>query len=331
VSAPNGYHGDAEVESWFDAVAARPGVVVRTIGTSVDGRPIRTIDLHAADAPARRPLAMVIANIHGCEVISSELAIALVDALTADPLTADAPAHDVRPLLDVADVTVVPVVNPDGRARSLASLDGRGPVRLAPRRNANGVDLNRNWPWAPGVQDHWSPLSGTSRFRSPWYRGPRPLSEPETQALAALVDERPPAVLLNLHSTGRIVTYPWSSRPDPTPDAVRFERVAAALVDAQPRWRYRTKQSSAWYPIVGSSNDWLYATHGTLALTVETGVPGGAVRGHAGRVGTFFWYANPDDPDAHIANDLPACLAALAAGVASDRAADGVRPPSSTA
>jgi hypothetical protein len=307
-TAPPGYHDDVASEAWWAEVAERSQATVRTYGRSVEGRPLRVVTV-GAGAGRPRPLAMAIANIHGCEVISGELALALVDELTADE-----PTEPVRRLLDRADVAVVPVVNPDGRTRSLASLDRRGPIRLAPRRNANGVDLNRNWPWATGVRDHWSPLAGTSRVRSPWYRGPRPHSEPETRALAALVDERPPSVLLNLHSTGQIVTHPWSGRPDPPPDASAFARVAAAFVEAQPTWRYRTKQSNAWYPIAGSSNDWLYDTHGTLALTVETGVPGGSVRRDLRRAGTFFWYANPDDAAAHVANDLPGCLAALTTG-----------------
>lgn len=306
VSAPPGYHDDDALEAWMAALEDRPNVRVQELGSSVEGRPLRAVHLRAA-TDADRPLAMVIANIHGCEVISSELAKALVDHLSADGSTGD-------DLLEVADLTVVPVVNPDGRARSLASLARRSPIRLAPRRNANGVDLNRNWPWAPGVADHWSPLSGTSRVRTPWYRGAHPLSEPETQALAALVDQRPPRVLLNLHSTGQIVTYPWSGRPEPTDDVTHFERVAGAFTRAQPGWTYRAKQSNAWYPIVGSSNDWLYATHRTLALTIETAAPGASVRNDLRRAGTFFWYANPDDPAAHIANDLPGCLAALRAG-----------------
>lgn len=310
VHTPPGYHDDEAFEAWIDALDGRPGTRVQVIGSSVEGRPLRAVHLGAgASSGTDRPLAMVIANIHGCEVISGELAMALVDHLGGD-----GEGGDGAELLERADVTVVPVVNPDGRARSLASLARRGPLRLAPRRNAHGVDLNRNWPWAPGVEDHWSPLSGTSRARTPWYRGPHPLSEPETQALASLVDQRPPRVLLNLHSTGQIVTYPWSGRPDPTDDAARFERVAEAFRRAQPRWTYRAKQSNAWYPIVGSSNDWLYATHGTLALTVETSAPGASVRRDLRRAGTFFWYANPDDPAAHIANDLPGCLAALRAG-----------------
>lgn len=309
MGAPEGYHDEEALDAWLAGVEGRPRTRVGTFGSSVRGRPLRAVTVAASDR-GDRPLAMVIANIHGCEVISGELAVAIIDALTADTLAPDAAA-----LLDAADVTVVPVVNPDGRSRSLDSLQRRFPIRPAPRRNANGVDLNRNWPWAPGGRDHWTPLSGTARIRSPWYRGPRPLSEPETEALAGLVDARPPQVLLNLHSTGQIVTYPWSSRPDPTVDAPRFERIADAFVRNQTMWVYRSKQSSSWHPIAGSSNDWLYATHRTLALTVETGIPGGAVRRRPARAGTFFWYANPDDPAAHVANDLPACLAALRTGI----------------
>ena len=311
MAAPAGYHDEFAITGWLTDIERRTGATVRRIGRSVEGRDLSAVDLRPAPAQPDRPLAVVVANIHGCEVISSEVAIALVEELTAE-----VPSVAATELLRVADVTVVPVVNPDGRSRSLDSLALRRPVSGAPRRNANGVDLNRNWPWVAGVRDHWSPLSGTSRVRSPWYRGPHPLSEPETRAIAALVQQRPPAVLLNLHSTGQIVTYPWGSRAEATPDAQRFEQVAAAFVAAQPRWQYRFKQSNAWYPIVGACNDWVYETFGTLALTVETGTPGGAVRNRPRRAGRFFWYANPDAPREHVTNDVPACLAALHAGAA---------------
>lgn len=309
MAPPAGYHDEDDLVDWLVEVAARPNVTVREIGRSVEGRALSAVDIRPGPGSPDRPVAVVIANIHGCEVVSSELAVALVDALTAPPSTAETAA-----LLRTADVTVVPVVNPDGRARSLASLNLRRPWRSAPRRNAHGVDLNRNWPWVPGVRDHWSPLSGTSRFRSPWYRGPHPLSEPETQAVAALLEQQPPSVLLNLHSTGQIVTYPWGGRKEPTQDAARFADVATAFVDAQPTRKYRYSQSNAWYPIVGSCNDWAYATLGTLALTVETARPGEGLHGRLSRIGTFFWYANPDRPAPHVANDLPACIAALRAG-----------------
>ena len=56
------------------------------------------------------------------------------------------------------DLWVVPAYNPDGLARGT-------------RRNAHGVDLNRNYPY------HWAPLTGS------YYSGPRPASEPETRAM----------------------------------------------------------------------------------------------------------------------------------------------------
>jgi predicted deacylase len=250
----------------------------------------------------------VLANIHGVEVIASELALALLDELCAPE-----PPPDVAKVLAVGDVTVVPSLNVDGRSASLASLDGTGVFVNAPRRNAHKVDLNRNWPWPDGARDHWLPISGVRTTRLPWCRGSHPLSEPETAAFDALLAARPPYALLNLHSTGRILTYPWSSKAEPPPDLAGFEAMTAAFRAAQPEWKYRSKQSRAWYPIVGSSNDHIYERYGTLDLTVEIERPGGAVRDEPRRWRWAFWWANPVDPARHIANDRRGCWAALAA------------------
>jgi protein MpaA len=67
-------------------------------------------------------------------------------------------------------VWLVPVANPDGSAAGM-------------RCNANGVDLNRNFPW------EWRPGDG----------GPAPGSEPETQALMALVERLRPDVVIWVH------------------------------------------------------------------------------------------------------------------------------------
>jgi len=283
---------------------------VTTIGHSVERRPLRSITVAGPGrTPDReRPLAMVIATIHGCEVVASELALRLLELACVDE-----PSGPVGELLEVADLRVVPVVNPDGRARALASLDEGGLLRPAPRRNASGVDLNRNWPFPEGVRDHWLPIAGTRLRSLPWYRGPAPLSEPETRAVAELVESRPPFALLNLHSTGQIVTYPWSSKEEAPADLTGFEAMIAAFVAHQPTWPYRSKQSRAWYPIVGSSNDWFYDRHRVMALTVETGVPGGGVKRDPRKARYFFWWANPTDLEHHVANDAEACFAALVA------------------
>jgi len=78
---------------------------------------------------------------------------------------------------------LVPSANPDG------ATYGRS---LAGRFNANGVDLNRNW------DCDWSE---EAYFRdSPVYAGEKPFSEPESVALAALINDIRPAVVLFYHS-----------------------------------------------------------------------------------------------------------------------------------
>jgi hypothetical protein len=81
----------------------------------------------------------------------------------------------VRALVDVplaADVEVwlVPEMNVDG-------------VAAGTRANANGVDLNRNFGW------EWRAYDG----------GPAPFSEPETRAVAALVETVRPDVVVWVH------------------------------------------------------------------------------------------------------------------------------------
>ncbi len=299
------YHPPEEyAEILRNAVAGSGGAArIEEVGRSVRGRAIEAVTI----GDGERPVAFVLANIHGVEVIAAELALRLVTDLCGGRTSG------ARELLEVADVVVVPSANPDGRAEAYASLDRPGLVVNAPRRNANKVDLNRNWPPPTGASDHWLPIAGTKARWLPWHRGPAPLSEPETQALHALVHRVRPFALLNLHSTGRILTYPWSSRPEAPEDLAGFEAMIEAFTGAQERWRYRSKQSRAWYPILGSSNDHFYGALGTLALTVEIAKPGAAVRDEPRRAGRFFWYANPIDPDAHVDNDAEACFAAFRA------------------
>ncbi len=312
---PTGYHAP---EAFSAAVAdlvssAGPRARCRTIGHTVEGRPIDAVTVSGVGAAAvqgtpLRPQALVVAAMHGLEVIASELGLAVLAELCTQP-----PVGAAAALLADVDVTVVPCLNVDGRTATLASLDGGWGPGHGLRRNAHGVDLNRNWPLPAGVGDHWLPLAGTSRSWLPWYRGRAPLSEPESAALADLAEELAPVVVVNLHSTGCILTHPWSSKVEAPVDQEGFDAMVAAFTATQ-RFPYRSKQSRAWYPIVGSSNDWFYDHLGALAMTVETSPPALAVRRHPARARHPFWYANPDDPATWIANDLAGCIAALRAG-----------------
>lgn len=312
MTIPPGYHAQDDFEAEVARLAERSGdTTLDEIGRSVRGRPLQRVTVSRGHGgEPRPPQVVVLAGIHGVEVISTELALRLLDQATAPT-----PPAAVDAVLARADLTIVPCLNPDGRESSLASLDRRRLVNGAPRRNANRVDLNRNWPWPEGAVDHWLPLSGTKTTWTPWCRGPHPLSEPETQAFAAVLDQLRPVALLNLHSTGRILTHPWSCRPDPPADADAFRAMAEAFRAAQPSVRYRWKQGRAWYPIVGSSNDFAYDRYGTLAMTVETSEEAREPRDDPRKARWFFWYANPVDVEHHLRNDAPGCWAALAAAL----------------
>ena len=149
------------------------GWQVSTVGFSVEGRPIEVIRF--GQGPTAR---LILAGIHGgSEANTTALAEALVDHLALHPEAVP------------ADITlyVLPRLNPDGAERATGA-DGR--------TNANGVDLNRNWPalWVP----HWD-RSGCWDL-APTTAGSGPASEPETLSLIQFVSAAKVDALISYHS-----------------------------------------------------------------------------------------------------------------------------------
>ncbi len=106
-----------------------------------------------------------------------------------EPETTYALSRALRQLNEpLSDCAVVLAANPDGLVRGT-------------RGNARGVDLNRNFPtsdWQPKPVTHRSTLEDASDIRlSP---GSHPGSEPEVQALLALIDELRPRAVVALHA-----------------------------------------------------------------------------------------------------------------------------------
>ena len=82
-----------------------------------------------------------------------------------------------------AALVIIPVANPDGLARGQNS---------AGRFNGHGVDLNRNWSCEWSAQAYWRDQLVSA--------GTSPMSEPETQAIAAYLLRIQPAAALFFHS-----------------------------------------------------------------------------------------------------------------------------------
>lgn len=199
-----------------------------TFGTSVEGR-----DLIGYRIGTGAKVVLLVGAVHGgFEANSAEL----VERLMAH--FRDTPA-DVLP-----DVTLllVPMLNPDGIARGRV-LDGRF--------NANRVDLNRNWAcgWAPTAYFRDQPISpGSMAF-----------SEPETQALAALIQTIRPAAALFYHAAANGV-YAGSCGGDAGSDAL------SAVYGMASGYSYGSDFSA--YPVTGTAPAWVNSL-GIPAADVE--------------------------------------------------------------
>jgi len=158
------------------------------------------------------------AGIHGSEPEGVDLLERLEKTLQSRP-----------DLVEGLRIILVKKANPDGLARHT-------------RYNANGVDLNRNFP-----ARNWKRLP---RGRS----GAVPLSEPETRALADLFLRWPPALVVTLHAARRSVN--WDG---PCAD------LAAGMAE---RNGYRL-ESTVGYATPGSLGSWMGKDRGVPVITLE--------------------------------------------------------------
>jgi protein MpaA len=131
----------------------------RVLGKSVRGRPITAWHLaNAADGRRKGPTVVLIATMHGNEGAPRQILRSLRGGQAI---------HGV-------DLWLVPAYNPDGLAAHT-------------RRNAHGVDLNRNYPY------HWVDLDGN------YESGSGPASEPETRAMMRFLSDIHPDYVLSFH------------------------------------------------------------------------------------------------------------------------------------
>ncbi len=133
-------------------------------GRSVIGRPIHIYVL--GNGPKK---IFIMAGIHGNEPAGIPLVYKLREHLLNNPL-----------LLNGKTVVLMPVANPDG-------------TLLNTRHNANGIDLNRNFP-------------ADNRINNNNY-GSSHLSEPEAQTIVNVIEQYKPSVVISIHQPYGCVDY----------------------------------------------------------------------------------------------------------------------------
>lgn len=194
---------------------ARPAVVEkRVIGKSVAGRPINAY--HLGESGRGNPKVVLISTMHGDEPHTRDILLTFRDGK---------PVHRL-------DLWIVPLYNPDGLKRGT-------------RKNARGIDLNRNYPY------RWADLDGD------YESGPRPASEPETRAMMRFLRDVDPRWIISFHQPLHGV--------DTDTKSPKFSRRVARHLNL-PR-----KNFDCGGVCHGTMTGWFNANFKGVAITVEYG------------------------------------------------------------
>lgn len=263
----------ADLERDLARLQARYADVIacREIGRSVEGRPLYAVRLGEGTR-----CVLLNASHHAREWATTWLAMALLwhyaHAYATDARWEGVP---VRALLDRVALVVVPVVNPDGvelatrgpaavgvpEAQLRTMLGRNGWNRFALwKANVRGVDLNRQY------DAGWSSLRQVvDGPAAAFYPGVRPATEPEVRAMIALTRMLRPCATLAYHTAGEEIYWYFGQ----TDERLRRDRALAEGLARLTGYRLIPEDDRSAYG--GGYTDWVIATLGVPAFTIEVG------------------------------------------------------------
>lgn len=149
----------------------------------------RHIPAQKADGTAQALRVLLLGGIHGDELTASSIVFKWMEFLQ-------------RPLARTFEWKIAPIVNPDG-------LLAAKPMRV----NANGVDLNRNFPtpnWEREAPHYWANKTRSDPRRFP---GKLPLSEPESRWLHEEIEHFRPHVIISVHAPYGVLDFDGPTHP----------------------------------------------------------------------------------------------------------------------
>jgi hypothetical protein len=170
---------------------------------SVKGVPLLKRDvITLGDDPASpaKIKVMVIGGIHGDELSSSALALNWIKLASQAP--GNAISNTPASYAGGIHWRFIPMLNPDGLT-----------AQPAKRVNANGVDLNRNFPtpnWARDAKIYWEQRTNKDPRRWP---GKEPLSEPESKFLHTEMASFKPNLIVSIHAPYGVLDFDGPTTP----------------------------------------------------------------------------------------------------------------------
>ena len=184
---------DAYVQMMNDFAANYPSIcMLVNAGVTVQGRSILFLKISDnVNVREAEPQFMYTSTMHGDETTGFVLMLRLIDSL----LTSYGTDTRITNLIDNTEIWINPDANPDGTYHG-----GNNTVYGAIRYNANGYDLNRNFP-------------------DPEY-GVNPNEQPETSVFRSIAEQNNFVLCANFHGGTEVVNYPWDTWTNGYPDYI---------------------------------------------------------------------------------------------------------------
>nr|CAD7455584.1 unnamed protein product [Timema tahoe] len=245
------YHRMQDVHGYLDWLAqSYPKLCsVQTIGSSVEGRPLKVLKISSDKAGS--PAIWVDGGIHAREWISPATVTYIINELTEN-------RHTHGDAVQNVDWYILPIVNPDGyeythrtdRLWRKNRSNGNSGSRCA------GVDLNRNFAYK------WGGAGSSHQPCKEIYAGSSGFSEPETSAVSNFVLSKKDQIkaYVTFHSYGQYILYPWGYDRVVPPDYKDLDRVARKAAQAMYKAGGSTytvgSAATTLYAASGGSDDW---------------------------------------------------------------------------
>lgn len=242
------------------------------IGTSVQNRKLWVMEI--SNNPGKHepgePEFKYVANMHGDEAVGREMLLHLIRYLCKNYEVNER----VTNIVDTTRIHIMPSMNPDGYEMAATFADGEDSWKSS-RPNANGIDLNRNFP------DQFFPSTN----------GP---PQPETRAVMKWINSIPFVLSASLHSGALVANYPYDDNPSgqsvysATPDDDVFRQIARAYSEAHPTmhlanapWKCKEiprehfidgiTNGAKWFSVSGGMQDYNYVHSNCFDITLELG------------------------------------------------------------
>lgn len=241
------YHNYEELTEFLNDINIQyPSITnLFSIGQSVQGRELWVLEI--SDNPGINeiePEFKYVANMHGDETVGRELSLYLIEWLVQGYGVNDRATN----LVDNTAIFIMPSMNPDG-------------FESGSRYNANGVDLNRDFP------DQFNDPNNSLEGR-----------QPETRAMMQWTWDHNFVLSANMHTGALVVNYPFDGPNtgiySAAPDDDLFVQLARCYADAHPNmesggFNDGITNGSQWYAVYGGMQDWNYVWENDFEITLE--------------------------------------------------------------